>query len=111
MSDEDFAPRRISDRTLSVRITGYLVPWVPEGPLLLAVPGTSDLFVAVFSTKRRLQACCLDYQLEYASIKKVTDGREFLAEVLPHFRVLIDPHRHTNGLLRYTEPFTFGGSA
>lgn len=104
----DDAPRKVSDRRVDVVIDGYLTAFVNGRPFALAMPGTPDVFIAVFSTKEKLEALFRDYDLKYDSIKQIENGREFLDSVIAHYRVAIDPYKHTNGRLRYVEPVSFG---
>jgi hypothetical protein len=109
-TEDEGAPRRISNRVLDVDITGYATPWLDGQPLLLRMPGTSDLFVAVFSTPEKLKVLCNEYGLAYDNIKQITNQAEFLVDVLPHARIAVDPYKHENGRMRFTEiqppPFT-----
>ena len=76
-------PRRITDRVVSINVTGYFVPLcvAPDAPVLIGMPGTDDLFVAVFSTEEKLVEMMEAFQIEYARIGRVTDGRELLDEM------------------------------
>lgn len=115
----DDGPRQISDRVLEMTITGYLMPYLDDGaPILCGMPGTEDLFVLLFSSKAKLEAMMKAYNLEYESIKVVTDGREFVSGIdeentkgRPYrIRIAVDAYKHENGRIRYTEVFALADS-
>lgn len=108
------APRRISDREVPVNITGYFMPTHARNtPVLLGMPGTDDLFVVVFSTEEKLAALMAAFDIAYARIAIVTNGRELLDEIeernrtgdRPYrVRLAVDPYKTEEGRVRFTEP-------
>jgi len=110
----DPAPRRISDREVPINLTGYFMPMIePNVPVLLGMPGTDDLFVAVFSTEKKLRSTMRIFKIGYQRISKVTDGKDFIADIEAtnqsggrsyRIRIAIDPYRGPNGRLRFVEP-------
>jgi hypothetical protein len=114
----DVGPRRISDREVSIVITGYFMPTqAPNVPVLIEMPGTDDLFVCVFSKEEKLASTMAAFGIEYARVALVTDGRELLDEIKatnargerPYWiRVAVDPYKADNGRVRFSEPFGFG---
>lgn len=104
-ADTDEGPRRISNREINIDLAGYLCPFETETqPLLLNMPGTDDLFFAVFSTEPKLRSFLAAYRLSCSKIVQIADSRVFLDSVLGQVRVCVDPYRHENGRLRYLEP-------
>ena len=110
----DEAPRRISDREVSITITGYFMPTeAPNVPVLLGMTGTDDLFICVFSTEAKLAAAMADFEVGYARVAVVTDGVELLDDIRAmnasggrpyQIRLAIDPHKADNGRVRFVEP-------
>jgi hypothetical protein len=99
-------PRRVSRRELKVNVTGYVSPfYIDNQPVLLNMSGTEDLFLALFSTPQKLEAEMARAGIEYDKIVKVTDGPNFLESVAFRVRVIVDPHLHGNGRVRFTELF------
>ena len=98
-------PKRITGNLLPVELTGYLLLWDGSSPRLLGVPGAATDFVAVFSTPERLESMCAVYGFP-TMLARIADGEAFLALALPHVRVMVDPHQHENGKLRWVEPFS-----
>ena len=108
------APRRISDREVSIRLTGYFMPTqAPNVPVLLGMPGTDDLFMPVFSTEAKLVSTMESIGIEYARVAVVTDGAELLDEVAAtnargerpyRLRIAVDPYKLDNGRVRFAEP-------
>jgi len=103
------APKRISDRILRLDIDGYLMPVDDVGqPVLLAMPGTDDQFIPVFSSKAKLDAVFSAYGIDYVRIKRIDHGPTFLASLTENvlsfrLRVAVDAYKHENGRLRFTE--------
>ncbi len=90
-----------------INLTGMFSPFYLNGqPVVVEVEGVR--FVTVFSTVEKLQeqlpTICPHSPTK---IVQVTDGLEFLASVLPHFRVMVDPWTLTvdgKPKTRWTEP-------
>lgn len=108
------APRRISKREMSFNIQGYFLPALLSNvPMLLGMPGTEDLFIAVFSTKEKLDALMQGFGIEYGRVSVVTDQYELLddieavnqSEQRPYrIRLAIDAYKTEDGRVRFTEP-------
>ena len=108
------APRRISDRAVPLVITGYLIPTgAPNMPVLIAMPGTDDLFIFAFSTEAKLASLMASIGVEYARVAGVTDGRELLDDIKAindrnnrpyRIRLAVDPYKADNGRVRFVEP-------
>ncbi|HSX22871.1 MAG TPA: hypothetical protein VLE97_08880 [Gaiellaceae bacterium] len=113
---KDGGPRRISNREVPLSITGYFMPThAPNAPVLMAMPGTDDLFLFVFSTEEKLASAMASFGTEYERIAVVTDGRDLIAEInetnasgeRPYrIRLAVDPYKADNGRVRFVEPFT-----
>lgn len=87
----------------TVDITGHVLAWGDGEPVLMVMMGSSDLCVPIFSTVEKLVAMMTLTRIDYQSIKQIDDPHEFLDSVPPDLRVVIDPHFHENGRIRYTE--------
>lgn len=117
MKDMKDGPRQISDRILDVDLTGYLIPGTGDGPVVLGMPGTTAQYLPIFSTLEKLQALLSEYAIDYVDVKTIDDTQEFLRTLPPtadvmingklvetvELRLIVDPHKHENGLLRFTE--------
>jgi len=112
----DIGPRRISDRELSISITGYFMPThAPNAPVLVGMPGTDDLFMCVFSTEEKLVAAMGSFGIEYVRVSRVTNGGELIDEIeainasgeRPYrLRIAADPYKADNGNVRFVEPWS-----
>jgi hypothetical protein len=104
-------PYRISDRTLDLTITGYALLVTEPGcqPSWLNMPGTTDLFIAVFSTKEKAIDFAMEFGVYYDNIKQITDGPDFIDSIEGKARIIVDPYSH-NGKVRFKEVF-FDGEA
>ena len=108
------APRRISDREVPLRLTGYFMPThAPNVAVLIGMPGTDDLFMFVFSTEAKLVSAMESIGIQYERVAVVTDGCELLDEiqatnssgVRPYrLRIAVDPYKADNGRVRFVEP-------
>ncbi len=103
MADE--GPRRISDKVQEIDIKGYLCPFKSATqPLALSMPGTDDLFLAVFSTEGKLLRFLWQFDLKHFKIVQINDGPDFLESITGHYRVMIDPYKNEDGRIRFIEP-------
>lgn len=93
----DAAPDRPVD------LTGRLTPFEDGQPVPLSMPGTDDFFVACFSDETRLRSFMQESGIAYDRIKQITNGGEFIGEVLPKARIILDPRRTERGTIRFTE--------
>ena len=87
-----------------VKESGYLLPWRKdiEQPCLILIENIE--FIAVFSTKEKLDAHLerCKYSVE-TSIKQIDNTDEFLESVLPFYRVALDPYPTERMTTRFTE--------
>ena len=111
MSEDPIAPRRISNRVLDVNLTGYLSLFLQgtnmtgAQPVWLEQPGSPHLYLAVFSSKERIDIFLVDYPISYDKIIHIDDGLEFISSIPREYKIIIDPYKHTNGRMRYSEVF------
>lgn len=113
-SAPSLAPRRISDREVPIDITGYFMPThAANVPVLIAMPGTDDLFMCVFSSEEKLAATMASFAIDYERVALVTSGSELLAEIKEtnvqggrpyQLRIAIDAYKLDNGRVRFVEP-------
>lgn len=97
-------PKRISDVAHEMTLTGYLsLFYSDQQPVLLNMDGTDDLFLAVFSTKVKLDQYLRDYPTAYDKIIQIDDGDEFLGSIPKSIRVIGDPYKHGNMKIRFME--------
>ena len=99
-------PRRISDRILNLNINGYALLVTEPGcqPSWLNMPGTDDLFIAVFSTKEKATDFATEFGIGYDNIKQITDGADFIDSIEGRARIMVDPYSH-NDRMRFKEIF------
>jgi len=91
-------PRRVSSDEFRIDVTGCLSLFMNNNqPAWIEIPGTTDLFLALFTTKERLDLFLADYPIAHDKIVQVEDGPEFLSSVGLSARVVIDPYKHENG--------------
>ena len=97
------APRRISGMPVNMDITGYALPWKDEQPVMLQVTGADELSVPVFSTQEKAEEFRREFPgvVDYDKLKKIDNMWEFLSSIPEEFHVIVDPHRHENGKVRY----------
>lgn len=94
--------RRVTDKILSVNITGYLTPFYSnEQPVLVEFPESDDKFVLVFSTEEKLKEGMKI--IPYDKIKQIQDGVDFLESIIAHARVAVDPWVTSEGNTRWVE--------
>ena len=99
-------PRRLSETVKQVDISDYLSPFHNNNqPVFLEMPASNKLYLAVFSTKAKLDHFIRDYPISYEKIISITDGYEFIESLPGHITIVVDPYRHRNGNMRYLEIF------
>jgi len=98
--------RRLSETVKQVDISDYLSPFHNNNqPVFLEMAASSKLYLAVFSTKAKLDLFIRDYPIPYEKIISITDGPEFIDSLPGHITIVVDPYRHSNGAMRYLEIF------
>lgn len=101
-------PRRVSNKVLHLDLTGAIFLWREEAPVLTQLQRGGDLYLPLFSLKSNLDRFLKDYPIPYDRIKQVSDGPEFLSSIPPGIKVMLDPHKHENGRMRFREVFRPG---
>lgn len=97
--------RRISDKIESLALSGYLIPFITDVQPQVVYVGDSEehVFIMVFSTESKLKSFCSEKEIEFSSIKQITDGKDFFMELPRDVRVMVDPYVHENGRIRFME--------
>jgi len=102
--DEVFAPRRTDKPPEDVTLTGKLFPWKNNQPVFLRVPKSPYYYLPCFSTEEKLRDVLKRAGVEFASIKQIQDGPEFLTtEFPPLTKIIIDPYFTAEGRVRWVE--------
>ena len=88
-----------------VTLTGGLFPWgADEQPVLIHIVGGSpSQHLPVFTTPELLRATMSRAGVEYAKIKQIMDGAEFLDSIPLDIIVIKDPWYTLKGTIRYTQ--------
>lgn len=108
-----YEPRPVGDQEpRPIDIAGYAVPFHANGqPVLVSMTRDGDLFVIVFETLEQLVRTCTWKRIAFESVKKVMDGRDFLASIPGDIRIAVnarphdDPAKRARGEIRFTEIF------
>lgn len=103
MVNEDEAVIRVNNEVKVLNIDGHYIPFKNGRPLPAKLIGAKDPFLMIFSDMDKLIECCTEYNLPYDDVKKITDGKDFIASLEGQFRVALDAHKHENGRLRFLE--------
>jgi len=107
-------PKPTGKPATEVSLTGMLIPWstwspsAPLGedqPVLLNMPGSPSFYLPCFTTEDKLRQTMGRAKIEFQKIKRIDDGREFLASIEAQrgVVVIVDPHFLENGRVRFTE--------
>lgn len=98
-------PWQVSDHVHELSLVGCLIAWKDNGPVFMRLPGTDDLFIAVFTTEAKLRAM----DIAFDSIKRIDDTVGFISS-LPmtvgddtRLRIMHDPYATTQGTTRFKE--------
>ena len=100
-------PRRVGSSHMQ-DISDHIFPWHDGHPVLARLEGTNDLFLPLFSTNELLDDAMRLMGVTFESTKQIDDPVQFL-DSLPllyagvRLRVILDPHRTPEGMVRYTE--------
>lgn len=86
-------------------ITGCLTPFRNGQPILIQLPENPNFWVAVFSTKYKMEESCVDLGIENYAIKQITDGIDFIESIVEHgIRIMLDPYiLRSENKTRWTE--------
>lgn len=97
------APKRTGAPPKAVTLTGKLLPWSRDRPVLLSMPGSPLTYLPVFSEESELRAFMEQAKLPFVGIKKVDDGGEFIGSLTPDLTVILDPYYLPNGRVRFQQ--------
>ena len=93
-----------------VTLEGMLMPVVSdEQPVLLAMPGTTSVYIPCFSDKEALKSVLARAGVPFEKIVTITDSREFLCSIpmmLPSGRAIhiaLNPWFTPEGKVRFTQ--------
>jgi hypothetical protein len=86
-------------------VTGCLTPFKDGQPWFIRMPNNPSFWVAVFSTKDKLEASCAELGITDYTIKQVTDGRDFIKSIVEGgVRIMRDPYAvRSENKTRWTE--------
>lgn len=90
----------------SIRVTGCLSPFREDGqPVFFQMPDNPNFWVAVFTTKDKLEESCADLGITDYTIKQVTDGKDFVESIVENgVRIMLDPYAiRSENKTRWTE--------
>lgn len=75
-------------------ITGCLTPFQSDGqPWFVHLPNNPNYWVPVFSTVEKLEAGCVDLNINDYFIKEISDGLEFIESIkIVGLRVMLNPY-------------------
>jgi hypothetical protein len=103
IGDDGAPPTEIGPRA-EVTLTGLLLMWENEQPVLLRLGGVPGDCIPIFTCKDTLTRAATEFALAYGSIKQVYDGKQFLADMLAqNVRIIVDPRIGPNGKVRYID--------
>lgn len=84
-----------------ITLDGGLMPW-KDGPVFLSMPGTTASYLAVFSTREKLEAFMKRAGIGFTSVKRVDNGAQLVASV-PEIEVIKDPWYTLRGTVRFQQ--------
>jgi len=89
----------------SIEVTGCLSPFRNGQPCFIQMPNNPHFWVAVFSTKDKLEESCADLGITDYTIKQVTDERDFIESIVEGgVRIMLDPYAvRSENKTRWTE--------
>lgn len=86
-----------------VSITGCLCPFKEKQPCFVEIPNNHQIWIAVFSTKDKLDRSCAKLGIFDYVIKEITDGNDFVESIVKlDIRIMLDPYTVENKT-RWTE--------
>lgn len=119
--EKGFAPRLVSEKSIKVSLTGYLMPVDEEDqPTFLHMPGAgSDLFLPTFSSMESFRVYeKMPGSPAYAKLVQIEDGNQFLGSIPEQIfgpfgetriRIVVDlrphddPEKRERGNIRFQE--------
>lgn len=107
MTDEIEGPKPTGRLPQDVTLTGALLPMHGDEPILLEMPGSPYLYLAVFSTTEKLACACADWPTVYGDVDRivvVTDAHDFIESTSQLLTVILDPWLNPeNGRCRFLQ--------
>jgi hypothetical protein len=104
MSDQPFGPRPTGKPPVVIDITGYLMPGILTGPLIVRLGEGPELYVLVFSDEKKLRDFCQAYGLPCEKIKQVKNQHVMLASLDSQgIHCAIDARKDADGVCRWLE--------
>lgn len=103
-----FAPRLVNGEVKEVSLTGMIFPWKYGQPVLLSMPMSDALYLALFDSEVDLRAVMDKVGVPFDGIKLIDNGSEFL-QSLPEalggqpLKIILNPWFTEGGTVRYTE--------
>jgi hypothetical protein len=97
-------PKPTGKPVSEVTLNGAVFPWDGMQPVLLTMPGSDLLYLPCFQDVSDLEAIMDHYQIEYASVKRIDDEREFTTSITnPRVAVILNPRITETGRLRFMQ--------
>lgn len=77
----------------TINITGCLTPFKNGQPSFIHLPNNSNFWVAIFTTKDKLEKSCVELGIKDFNIKEVSDGMDFVNSLIEvGVRIMLDPY-------------------
>jgi hypothetical protein len=88
-----------------VDLTGHLVAWGREQPILLRMLGSKLWYLAAFSTESQLRELYARVGVKVERIKQIDDGPQFMSSFEGHDElvVIVDPYFTDEGRIRWLQ--------
>lgn len=101
-------PQRISSAVVGLNLTGYVMPAFHNSqPVIMELDDAPGIYIAVFSTPKRLRAAMVVQKIKYDKIMQIDNGKEFVQSIVenknPDLHLIVDPRRIGDGKLKYIE--------
>jgi len=97
-------PRPTGRGEAELQLTGCLLPFGADGrAVLLMMPGSVYLYLPLFTSLEKLQACLKQASVSYATVKQVVVGQEFLDSIPSDIVVIQDPWFTDEGKVRFMQ--------
>lgn len=86
-------------------LTGRVFAWKNDEPVFLRMPQSDKLYLAVFSSARKLKKFHSIAHAPFKSIKQIENGPEFLTSFVDHPQivVIVDPYVTEQGRVRFLQ--------
>jgi hypothetical protein len=101
-------PRRTEKPPESASFDGVLIPCDNDRlPLVFAEPSSQDIYLACFTTAKKLKETLEKGRFSYKKVVQVKDGHD-LAKSVPHYlksrriKIILDPYYTKEGKMRFS---------